>query len=171
MIGERMLKADPTPAQCYHLQNLTPSLLNYWTVNTRQRARGKSVHEWANIGVKRVVKGKRAPPPTPRTASQTAELTGRQRAQMGQYLNGGLHVAVKQLTVKNGARFTLPHSLGFRGESGGPGEMVRGVRWVQGKQWMLMQLVWKYKKKKTQSELCWLSCLCHNNFHFQKHNI
>ena len=85
---------------------------------------GKSVHEWANVWVKKKwAKGKRTPP---RTASETAELMERQRAQMGQYLNEGLHIAVKQLTVKNGARSRLPHSLGFRGKSGGPGEMVVG---------------------------------------------
>lgn len=49
----------------------------------------------------------------------------RQRAQAGSYLDKGLHIAVKQLTVKNGARSRLPHSLGFRGKSGGPGDMVR----------------------------------------------
>lgn len=49
----------------------------------------------------------------------------RQRAQAGSYLDEGLHIAVKQLTVKYGARSTLPHSLGFRGKSGGPGDMVR----------------------------------------------
>lgn len=75
------------------------------------------------LGKKEV--GKRQENP-PRTASETAELMERQRAQMGQYLNEGLHIAVKQLTVKNGARSRLPHSLGFRGKSGGPGEMVVG---------------------------------------------
>lgn len=45
-----------------------------------------------------------------------------------QYLDEGLHIAVKQLTVKNGARSTLPHSVGFRGQSGRPGETPR---WVQ----------------------------------------
>lgn len=50
---------------------------------------------------------------------------------MGLYLNEGLHIAVKQPTVKNGARSTLPHSLGFRGKSWGPGEMVGFVGLVQ----------------------------------------
>lgn len=70
---------------------------------------------------------------TPRTASKTAELMEKQRAQMGQYLNEGLHIAVKQLMVKSGARSTLPHSLGFRGKSGGPGEMVGVIGLVHGK--------------------------------------
>lgn len=43
----------------------------------------------------------------------------------GPYLDEGLHIAVKQLTVKNGARSTLPDSVGLRGQSGGPGETTR----------------------------------------------
>ena len=50
----------------------------------------------------------------------------RGRPLKGQYLDEGLHIAVKQLTVKKAAGSRLRHSQGFRGKSGGPGEMVGG---------------------------------------------
>lgn len=43
---------------------------------------------------------------------------------MGGYLDEGLHIAVKQFMVIDGARPRLPHFLWFRGESGGPEEMA-----------------------------------------------
>lgn len=127
--GVALLKTNHLHSRTWVIDfNLTLSFLNRKTVNTRQWARRKSVHEWANIWIKEWSKAREPP----RTASETAELMERQRAQMGWYLDEGLHIAVKQLTVKNGARSRLPHSLGFRGKSGGPGEMVGGVWLVHG---------------------------------------
>lgn len=65
----------------------------------------------------RVERGKRT--------SQAALASGLTERLVDQYLDEGLQTAVKQLTVKNGARSILPHSAGLRGESGGPGETAR----------------------------------------------
>jgi hypothetical protein len=60
---------------------------------------------------------------TPRTVSKDSLHTERPyggQIRGSQYLDEGLHIAIKEFMIKNGARSRLPHSPGFRRKSGGP---------------------------------------------------